>query len=66
MMKAKALRELTVDFLQKEIFQVGREQFNLKTQHATRQLTTTHRLKVVRRNLARLLTVLHEKAGKKT
>ncbi|MES2998730.1 MAG: 50S ribosomal protein L29 [Pseudomonadota bacterium] len=64
-MKTKELRELSIDDVKEEIFQTGKEQFNLKIQHATRQLTTTHRLKVVRRKLAKLLTILHEKVGLK-
>lgn len=64
-MKIKELREMSVEILKQEIFQTGREQFNLKLQHATRQLTATHRLKAVRRKLARLLTILHEKIGQK-
>lgn len=60
------MRDMDIDALQQEVFQTGREQFNLKLQHATRQLTATHRLKAVRRQLARLLTILHEKTGQKT
>lgn len=56
---------MRVDALKEEIYQTGREQFNLKLQHATRQLTATHRLNTVRRKLARLLTILHEKIGQK-
>ncbi len=64
-MKIKEMRDMNIDALKEELFQTGREQFNLKLQHATRQLTTTHRLKAVRRQLARLLTILHEKIGQK-
>ena len=64
-MKIKEMRDMNIDAIKEELFQTGREQFNLKLQHATRQLTTTHRLKAVRRQLARLLTILHEKIGQK-
>lgn len=64
-MTIKELRELSVASLKDELYQLGREQFNLKLQHATRQLTATHRLKSVRRQLARLLTILNEKIGPK-
>lgn len=64
-MKTKEIRDMSTDALKEEIFQTGREQFNLKLQHATRQLTATHRLKAVRRKLATLLTILHEKIGQK-
>ena len=64
-MKTKQLRELSLESLKEEIVHMGREQFNLKLQHATRQLTTTHRLKAVRRTLARSLTISNEKIGQK-
>jgi large subunit ribosomal protein L29 len=40
-----------------------REQFNLRMQSATGQLQQTHTLKAVRRDIARVKTVLNEKAG---
>ncbi|MEF1188155.1 50S ribosomal protein L29 [Vibrio parahaemolyticus] len=40
-----------------------REQFNLRMQAATGQLQQTHTLKAVRRDIARVKTVLTEKAG---
>ncbi len=64
-MKTKEINAMSIDALNEEIIQTGREQFNLKLQHATRQLAATHRLKAVRRKLARLLTILHEKIGQK-
>lgn len=64
-MKTKEIREMDIPALKEELFQTGREQFNLKLQHATRQLTSTNRLKIVRRKIARLLTILHEKIGQK-
>lgn len=65
MMKAKEIRQMSIDNLKEEIYQTGKEQFNLKIQHSTRQLTATHQIKVARRKLARLLTVLNEKVGHK-
>lgn len=59
------MRDMTIDALKDEILQTGREQFNLKLQHATQQLTKIHRLKAVRRQLAKLLTILHEKIGQR-
>lgn len=64
-MKTKELRDMSIEALKEELLQTGREQFNLKLQHATRQLTATHRLRAVRRQSARLLTILHEKNGLK-
>ena len=59
------LRNLSVDLLREESFKLGQEKFKLKAQHATHQLTATHRLKAVRRSLATTLTILHETMGQK-
>lgn len=59
------LRNLSVELLKEECFKLGQEKFNLKAQHATQQLTATHRLKKVRRMLATTLTILHENIGQK-
>lgn len=64
-MNTKELRKLSIEKLKDEIYQLGREQFNLKLQQATRQLTATHRLRSVRRQLATSLTILNEKVGQK-
>lgn len=61
----KELHELSIETLKDEIAQTGREQFNLKLQHATRQLVATHRLRLVRRKLATLLNILSKKMGQK-
>ena len=60
-MKAAEARELDVEELQRRIAETRRELFNLRFQHATGQLENTGQLKEVRRNIARLLTVLNEK-----
>lgn len=65
MMKISEMRQMSIENLKEEIYQTGREQFNLQIQHSTRQLTATHLIKVVRRKLARLITVLNEKIGHK-
>ena len=64
-MNTKELRKLSIEKLKDEVYQLGREQFNLKLQQATRQLTATHRLRSVRRQLATSLTILNEKVGQK-
>ncbi len=62
-MKASELREKTVDEL-KSALQVELEaQFKLRMQHATGQLGQSHRLGETRANIARIKTVLNEKAG---
>ena len=60
-MKAAEARELDVDELQRRVAETRRELFNLRFQHATGQLENTGQLKEVRKNIARLLTVLNQK-----
>lgn len=60
-MKTAEVRELDVPELEKRIADTRRELFNLRFQHATGQLENTGQLKDVRRNIARLLTVLNQK-----
>ncbi|MDZ7923928.1 MAG: 50S ribosomal protein L29 [Marinagarivorans sp.] len=63
-MKAQELREKSVDELNKDLLAQLHEQFNLRMQASTGQLTQTHLVKQVRRNVARIKSVLAEKAGK--
>ena len=62
-MKANELKEKSVEELNAELLNLLREQFNLRMQYSTGQLEQTHLLKQVRRNIARVKTVLTEKAG---
>ena len=62
-MKASELKEKTVEQLQEELLGLRREQFNLRMQAATGQLNQTHMLKQVRRDIARVKTILNQKAG---
>lgn len=62
-MIAKELQEKSVAELQATLIELLREQFTLRMQKATGQLTQTHLLSQVRRNIARVKTVLNEKAG---
>jgi len=62
-MKASELTAKSVDELNAELLGLLREQFNLRMQHATGQLTQTHGLKIVRRNIARVKTIITSKAG---
>ncbi|RCV87073.1 50S ribosomal protein L29 [Halomonas sp. DQ26W] len=62
-MNAQEFREKSVDELREQLFELLREQFNLRMQKATGQLSQTHLLKQVRRDIARVKTVLNEKAG---
>ena len=63
-MKANALRQKTVSELQVEIVSLRKEQFNLRMQRGTGQLSRPHLMREVRKNVARAKTVLREKQGK--
>lgn len=60
-MKAAELREKSVDDLNEELHALLREQFNYRMQKASGQLAQTHKVGEVRRNIARVRTVLNEK-----
>ena len=60
-MKVTEARELGVEELERRVAEARRELFNLRFQHATGQLENTGQLKEVRKNIARLLTVLNQK-----
>ena len=62
-MKASELREKSVEELNAELLKAHEEQFKLHMQKATGQLGQTHLLKASRRDIARIKTVLTEKAG---
>lgn len=59
------LKGKSVVELKQETAALLRELFNLRMQRATQQLTQTHHLKRVRRGIARIKTILSEKAGDK-
>jgi large subunit ribosomal protein L29 len=61
-MKAKELKELTVEELQKKKKDLKEEIFNLRFQHSTGQLENTSRMKLVKKDIARIELVLHQKA----
>lgn len=63
-MKVQELRDKSVDELNAEVQKALAAQFKLRVQKATGQLSQTHLLKQSRRDIARLKTVLSEKAGK--
>lgn len=62
-MNAKELRNKNADELRTELLGLLREQFNLRMQRGMGQLAQPHRMKTVRRDIARVKTVLNEKAG---
>lgn len=62
-MNAKELNDKTPDQLRDELFALKKEAFNLRFQQATSQLENTARIRQVRRNVARIKTVLNQKAA---
>jgi len=63
-MNAKELHEKTIEELQSSLGEEQEAQFKLRMQQATGQLTESHMVKQTRRNIARLKTVITQKAGK--
>jgi large subunit ribosomal protein L29 len=64
-MKANELRGKSGEELQKELEGLLRAQFGLRMQVATQQLTNTSQLKKVRRDIARVRTIMNQKATQK-
>ena len=62
-MNAKELRDKTPDQLREELTNLKKEAFNLRFQQATGQLENTARMRDVKRAVARVNTVLNEKAS---
>jgi large subunit ribosomal protein L29 len=60
-MKAAELKNKSMDELSKELMELLREQFNLRMQKGTGQLARPHRMKEIRRDVARIKTVMNEK-----
>ena len=60
-MKASELREKSPAELREELLGLLREQFSYRMQKGTGQLGQAHKLKSVRRNIARIYTLLNEK-----
>jgi len=62
-MNAKELREKSVEDLNKELGNLQRQQFTLRMAQATGQLAQNSKIGVVRKNIARIKTLLTEKQG---
>ena len=60
-MKAKDLREMTSAELEGKLGELKTELFNLRFQHATKQLENPMKLVEVRKDIAKVMTILHEK-----
>ena len=61
-MKAQELREKTPDQLREQLASLKKESFNLRFQQATVQLENTARMRAVKRDTARVLTILNQQA----
>ena len=61
MTKITDLRGKTADQLQEDLLSLKKEQFNLRFQAATGQMEKTHRVSEVRKDIARISTLLREK-----
>ena len=62
-MKIDDIRGMTADQLKDQLLNLKREQFNLRFQAATGQLEKTHRVNEVRKDIARIKTVLRSKTA---
>lgn len=60
-MKPQEIRELSPEELDKKIEESRKELFNLRFQMATSQLENTSRVKIVKKDIARMLTIKHER-----
>ncbi|NLY90277.1 MAG: 50S ribosomal protein L29 [Firmicutes bacterium] len=63
-MKAEEIRAMSGDELQKKLTDLKAELFNLRFQLATGQLDNPARVRSVRRDIARVKTIMHEREGK--
>ena len=60
-MKAKELREMTTAELEKKLSELKKDLFFLRMQHATNQLDNPLRINLVKKDIARIKTVIREK-----
>ena len=61
-MKAEEMRKLSVDELNAKLKELKGELFNLRFQHAINQLDNPHRIGEVKKDIARVMTIIVEKA----
>ncbi|AUH71778.1 50S ribosomal protein L29 [Legionella sainthelensi] len=64
MKKINELRGLSIEELQNELLSLRKEQLNLRMKKASGSLDKTHLITMVRKSVARVKTMLTEKAGK--
>jgi large subunit ribosomal protein L29 len=63
MLRAKDIRQMDTAAIHKEIDTLKKELFDLKFKHATGQLENTARLNTVKKDIARMLTILTERGA---
>jgi large subunit ribosomal protein L29 len=61
-LKANELRDMTEEELDEKLRETRQQLFNLRFQHATGQLDNTRKLRQVRHDIARIFTILGERA----
>ncbi|HHL42330.1 MAG TPA: 50S ribosomal protein L29 [Hellea balneolensis] len=64
-MKVADIKAMSMDQLKDELLKLKKEQFNLRFQQATGQLEKTAEFRIVRRNIARVKTVMREQQAQK-
>jgi len=62
-MKTSEIRALEIERIQAKLAEVREEMMKLRFQQVTGQLTDTSRLRILRRDIARMETILSERAG---
>ena len=60
-MKASEMQSMSVEELSKKLADLKEELFNLRFQHAINQLDNPHKIDDVKKDIARVMTILHEK-----
>lgn len=60
-MKASEFRDMTIDQLDDQLSKLKKEQFNMRFQRASGQLENTSRVRQIRRDIARVMTVAKQK-----
>ena len=63
MMKAKEIKNLSVEELNKKLADLKKDLFMLRMQHATNQLDNPMRLNAVKKDIARVKTIIREKTN---
>ena len=62
-MKATELKDKSVEELNVTLHELLQEQFKLRMEKATGQMAETHKVREVRRDIARVKTIINQKAG---